>query len=749
MSMNTSDNYSFNRDEVFNIVQDIRNLLDRAEQESGRMNGSFENWRRTCNRIEGQIHQDIIRFAVIGAIKSGKSTFVNSLLHDDYLKRGAGVVTSIVTRIRKGSEGPKAVLHFKSWDDVNHEIENAVALLQDLIPTSETGHFDIRRQKDRSDLGKALESLKNDLVTENGTFNANGVLISNYLSGYEKVKESIDAEDHDIEFSGNRFSDHKSYVGDDALAVYLKDIQLDIDAELLQPGLEIADCQGSDSPNPLHLAMIQDYLVITHFIIYVISSRTGLRQADMRFLNIIKKMGILEHILFVVNCDFNEHDSLSDLDALVAKIRNELSIVKDDPRLFVFSSLFNLFAVRKPHLNRKDRERLEQWEKLDEMVGRSNEESRKFIDELTGHVFQDRFALLLNNHLERLSVVASSIKHRAVLNRDLLSGKLDLVKKAIDRIRQHQEKIQQIKMLIRDTLDGSSQKLITELKKEADLFFGERNPVVGSVMEYIHAYRLDVSRYTPVLETSGFNKTVYLVFQDFKQAVDQFMAESVNPPIIRFLKEKEARIVSFFESVAMPYEKMIVDSFSDYNQMLGEFGIMNGVVLQGAEIQSPDMEMILRMSGLKFPAADATMRYSARIKTDALLRFGFFSIIKNIKRLFKKPIENEKEDAELALIQSMARMKQETGKSILYNFKNYRENIKFQYIMKLVEKVSEFMLEELDERFQFYMTDLTRMAELVDDKETSRKNTLEGLAEMDRRADDILNRIRMAKERIG
>lgn len=64
------------------------------------------------------------------------------------------------------------------------------------------------------------------------------------------------------------------------MAVYLKDVQLEIKSNRFEKNLEIADCQGSDSPNPLHITMIQDYLSTTHLIIYLISSRTGLRDAD-------------------------------------------------------------------------------------------------------------------------------------------------------------------------------------------------------------------------------------------------------------------------------------------------------------------------------------------------------------------------------------------------------------------------------------------------------------------------------------
>ena len=735
------ENYSSIRDEILNISHDISDIIDVATSISGDRNSVFKDWSRTCDNVNDQISKEILRIAVVGAIKSGKSTFVNSLLQDDYLKRGAGIVTSIVTRIRKGMSGPKATLYFKSWDEVNNDIEQAMVLLPEIHPPDETDRFDIRRQKDRMALKAALDILTPDLINDNGTFNANCILISNYLSGFEKVKDLVDSDNRKIEFSGGQLIEHKTFSGNDALSVYLKDILLELNARMLNPTLEIADCQGSDSPNPLHLAMIQDYLVITHFIVYVISSRTGVRQADMRFLSMIKKMGIMDHLLFVVNCDFNEHDSASDLDTLVEKIKQELSVIKADPKVFVFSSLYNLFKNQKETLDAKNKDRLEYWQKLEDLPEKSDKESERFFYTFTEQLINDRFSLLLKNHLERLNVVNASVKHWVVLNQDILSGDLGTAEKILSKIKQHQEKIVQIKKMIRDTLDGAVQKLINELKKETDHFFSERNgEVVGLVLDFVEGYQFRASDYERKLEASGFNNTLYLVFQDFKQEVDRFMAESVNPPIIKFIKEKEVQILEFFKSVAFPYEKMIIDSFDEYNEMINEFGVMP-ISSHERRMETPDMEMIKRLEGFSLPPANATLRYSARIKTDAVIRFGVFSVIKLFKKAFKKPIENEKEDALMALKQSMVRMKQETIKSIVYNFKNYRENIKFQYILKLVEKTSNYMFEQLSERFQFYMTDLTTITDQLGDKENLRKETLTALADIDLTTENIFGRI--------
>mgnify|MGYP002045884287 FL=1 len=73
-------------------------------------------------------------------------------------------------------------------------------------------------------------------------------------------------------------------------------------------GTEIADCQGSDSPNPLHFAQVQEYASRSNLLIYVISSRIGIRQADVRLLRNLHQLGLADQIIFVINLDLNEHE---------------------------------------------------------------------------------------------------------------------------------------------------------------------------------------------------------------------------------------------------------------------------------------------------------------------------------------------------------------------------------------------------------------------------------------------------------
>ena len=240
--MNT---YNSIKTELHKVIEDISGILSIAKSSSGMSDNSFTVWEKTTEGINKQLSEEILRVAVVGPIKSGKSTFINSLFKGEYLKRGAGVVTSIVTRVRNG-EQLRAKLLFKSWDEINEDMNQALALFPSLDWRTENNKFDIRLNKERTDLQEALNSLGPEHLIANGTRNVNSVLLSSYLEGFEKVKDLISQEVNEKQYQDNLFGEHWNFVSDGAMAVYLKDVHLEIDSGGIESNIEIADCQGSD-----------------------------------------------------------------------------------------------------------------------------------------------------------------------------------------------------------------------------------------------------------------------------------------------------------------------------------------------------------------------------------------------------------------------------------------------------------------------------------------------------------------------
>jgi GTPase SAR1 family protein len=744
LKMNT---YNSLKGELLKTSKNISGLISNAKSIPGMPDHSFHAWEKTNIGVNKQLSEEMIRVAVVGPIKSGKSTFINSLFKGEYLKRGAGVITSIVTRARS-SDKLRARLLFKSWDEINADMAQALVLFPTLEWRTEKDVFEIRQKKERMDLQKALDSLSSDHLVANGARNADNILLSSYLKGYEKVKAMISSEVNKKEYENDEFSEHWNFVGDGSMSVYLKDIQLEIDSGDIESNIEIADCQGSDSPNPLHLAMIQDYLLLTNLIIYVISSRTGIREADIKFLSIIKKMGIMDNILFVVNCDFSEHESIGDLKALIESVKEDLLMIRPSPEIYSMSALYNLFKAQHLHLSQKDRLRLAQWEKEKEIVSFSDAETERFEISFYDKLSRGSYALLLKNHLERLHVISSGIGRWIFVNQNILTKDSDSANKVIEHIKKHRMRMDQIKSVIKGTLDGSMQQINRKLRTDIDRYFDARSGnVIRELVEFIKNFTIPYPKYEEQIKTSGFSNTLYRVYQEFKLALDTFMAETVNPEIIRFVRSKEEQIHGDLMAIADPFDVMVHDAIVEYNSMMGNLGI-NPFYETRKSVDLPDISAIKTATGLTLPPVVAHMRYTARMKTEATMRFGLYKVINIFKKILKKPIQGSNEGEILALKDGVLCMKRETERSIISHFKDYQENIKFQYTYKLVEALSNSLYESLLDRFEIYTSDLSNLVSQINNKMIDREQMAELLKMMALSCNETDEKINDIREKI-
>jgi len=741
LSDSQMDSYSTLKDEILNINHDVSLMFSTARSIPGMANYSFGEWEKTCQHLPRQLAEDTIRVAIVGPIKSGKSTFLNSIFKGEYVKRGAGVITSIVTRVRRGDH-LRAKLLFKSWDEVNAEMEQALVLFPSLSWRSENETMDIRQEKERVELKRALSQLSADQLITRSSRNINNVILSSYLKGYQTANSLVTMENAVRLYEGDRFADHKAFVGNETLAVYLKDVLLEISSGNVESNIEIADCQGSDSSNPLHLAMIQDYLLLTHQIIYVVSSRTGLREADIRFLSMIKNMGILDNIVFVINFDFSEHESIDDLKSLVNRVREELSMIKPDPDIYTFSALYNLFSAHQTSLSDKERLRFEQWSVDGKFTELSNRETVLFESFFYDRLARKRYTLLLKNHIERLSVILSGITDWIVLNRDVLAQDADSMAGALKKISRHQQRLEQIKSTITKTLNGALSEIKKELQRDTHRFFdGQSGNIADDLEHFIHSYTFAPETYQESLKHADFSQILYLVFQEFKQSIDTYITETINPEVIRFLQAREQRIREYFAALIVPFDTMVEDVFDEFRGRLGRGELFNEGINPSSHKQ-PKMDAVI---SLRPPPLVAAMQYSTKIKTEAIMRLGLYRVMGNVSKFFRKSGDRESEQSLRALKDAIRRMKRETGKSVVFHLKDYRENLKFRYLFKLAEAIADGCAETALNRFQAYFSDLSATMAGIGTGQNDKARAVKILDEMDqasRKLNEKLDRIR-------
>ena len=743
------DNFNSIKTDFLQINDEFLSLFNTARSIPGVSPFPFDQWEKVGHVIEKQINEDTLKIAVVGAIKSGKSTFINAFLEGDYLKRGAGVVTSIVTKIRKGST-LTASLFFKTWDEVNDEMKEAMILFPSLERNSDDHQFDIRRAEDRTGLRRALKSLSVEKRISRGTLDANGVLLASYLKGYERIRKELSQDGEIQRFEGTDFSKHKNFVGDDSLAVYLKDLELRIPGvNNLDDNIEIADCQGSDSPNPLHLSMIQDYLIGTHLIIYLVSSRTGIREADIKFLSIIKKMGLMENIYFVINCDLGEHDGLDDLKTLANRTLEEISVIKPGPQIFTFSTLFNLIRQLGENTSHKNMLRAEQWKDETELSTFSDRETERFFALFGEKLTRDRFSLLLKNHLERFALMAAGLHDWIRINHSILIKDTEGAMKVLQEIKNVQAQLTQLRSLISNTIDTASRETKLDVWKTVDRFFDARGGnLVKDIREHIRNYKVDYQASEDDVDDLGFSTTLYEIFQDFKRDVDLFMAEVINPQLIQLTRQEEIKVDVFLADIAASYDSLMGNALQKYEEALESVGISSRKHTFD-EIYSIDLENLKKRIKCNVPKLVSSLRYTAKIRTEAIMRLKYYNLIKFIKKILKKDIQNEKAGEILALKDGVQRIKKETITSIISSLNNYKENLKFLYLFRLIDEAPKILNGMLLDRFHVFTVDISTTADSIGMEQSVKEDAINTLELMDDSLQTLSSRILRLREDMG
>jgi hypothetical protein len=121
------------------------------------------------------------------------------------------------------------------------------------------------------------------------------------------------------------------------------------------------------------------------------------------------------------------------------------------------------------------------------------------------------------------------------------------------------------------------------------------------------------------------------------------------------------------------------------------------------------------------------MRYSGQIKTEAILQFGLHRVLCFLRRIWNKRPANEEEKYLQLLYDRIYRIKKITKDSIRALFMDYKENLKFQYLYKLVDAASGVLFEDMAGRIRAFTVDLTSIARKVEDTQEAKGISAERL----------------------
>jgi len=729
------------------LIQEISQLQEMA-QEWARLfpqaASQGEHWLKVLGEVRAHVSEETCRLAVVGAVKSGKSTAINSLLGQDLLKRGAGILTAMITRIQPGPE-PRAVLKFKEWPEINGEINRALGLLPVPRLRERSTPLDMQRAADRELLFQVLAEAQQEDIWSAGSLDPNYLLLKSYLEGYDRVQEHLQSADV-LSLSGPELVRHREMVTREATAVYLKDVLLTVPFPWDAAGVELGDCQGSDSPIPQHLAQVLAYLVKCDLVLYVVSSRVGLRQADFQFLGELKRMGLTPHVLSILNVDLGEHASLDEVRGIRDRVALELAPWQPEPRVYAFSALKLLLDRRRSRgeaLDQREAGLLSVWA-LDTATARfADQEAARFQEDLQGAVQRLQGRRLAGGSLSQVQMVARGLREQLDLTRSLLGQDLEALKRVESHLQARRQPLESTLANLDRTLDGAGIHLQKVLKDRVNSVMDRRYGKVGSaLMGFIRDYEPNWDRLLLPEAPWSFRPALYQLFQECVKELTQYVTAESNVSLVEFIREQEDWLRQEPARVETPLLLSLQDALTLYYREIEALGVPS---------TPPALEMAAnpRPPGLEVPLLNLQLDPGWWLDAEVWVRSGAGFLERHWEALKRRLGLKGEVDPRQHLLRDLGRalkaVKAWLQEQVKVQVIDYEERLKFQYFLPLMDQWLKQQETALANTLRSLLTDLEGVAgsmHLEEEERTARRRRLEELLPQARNIETLLEEMR-------
>ena len=644
-----------------------------------------QHWQKVLSQVQAHAAEDTCRLAVVGAVKSGKSTMINALVGQDLLRRGAGILTAMVTRVQPGPEA-RAVLRFKGWDEINGEIRRALGLLPNPRLVDRAAPLDLQAPLDRELLAQVLAEAREADLWTGGSLDQNYLLLKSYLEGYDLLQDLMPATGT-LPLTGPDLARHRDLVTREATAVYLKDVLLTIPFPWPAESVELGDCQGSDSPFPQHLAQVLAYLIKSDLALYVVSSRVGLRQADFQFLAELKRMGLIPHILVLLNLDLGEHTSYAEVVKIRDRVARELGSWQPDPRVYAFSALKLLLERRQARgegLDPREAATIKVWALAPDSAAFSDGEAARFEQDLKNALADLRTRRLAGGSLAQVRMVARGLREQLELTDDLLTRGVDAIKELETRLSARRQPLQATMATVSQTLEGAGNRLKKTLRSRVDRLLDRHSGQVGKDLNgFIQNFTPDWDQLAPPEAAPAFRPVLYQLFQEFARALAHHVTNEVNLALVEFIREQEEWLRQELARLWQPLFLTLQEALALYYREIADLGL-------AAAAPTLETGSVDRPQGLELPLLNLEVAPDWRFAREVWVASGMgvlgrtWDALKRRLRLAGEvdPRRQLLRDLERALAALKDWLKSELESQLL----NYREGLKFQYFLPLVDQ---------------------------------------------------------------
>jgi len=708
----------------------IESFCADAEEQVPVLRTLWEGWPKAIQviREKSSLGSPCSRVAVIGSIKSGKSTFVNALVRSDILRRGAGTLTSAVTRVIS-SDVPRATITWKGWQRANREAGFAAALLAGMTGFEEPpADLDLRNPAHRETVLNLLASMGPSPNGLPGHALNHLARLSSLSSGYQRISAHMQEESTVSVLEREWFLQHREIVCSDDTASYVDDVLVEYPFPKGLPPMEIADCQGSDSLNPSHLGHVQEYLLRADWVVYMINSVMGLRQADEKLLEVVKSLGLGEHVVFVLNTEMDAHADIKDLQRVQTAVEKWITARLGSPRLYAGSALMELFddLAAKDLLSQRESERLASWKRNPEMLS----------------TLKSRWQDLLTFWRDEIAPAASRFQ-RSSTHRSLLSL-LGRLRQSIRIAANPYEldpatltvcSVESEKLLsnMEAHLEGAAMKaefvVRNELDRHLDPSFSEMGKALKGFVDGFSS-EWDPSAMAPAVRPTDIKGMILAIAEEFNHAVQLFLVHNVNAEIARQVQAIIQKIQQDFTTVVDMYQVVLNNNYLKLRQSHQPVTGGKGAAGIPGEARGPG-QLPAEKADRKATLADARehlagprvglfsmeVELSLTQRTLVTARQGWMLSLSRFRswfseRVMKKPPEDEevlKSKVRLRWRDKTVKVLKKEARTLIQEEMNrYRENLKHQVLIRYVRDLASACKEDLKKQIEDFRSDVER-----------------------------------------
>ena len=454
-------------------------------------------------------------------------------------------------------------------------------------------------------------------------------------------------------------------------------------------------------------------------------------------------MGLMPHILTLLNLDLGEHTSYAEVVKLRDRVAQDLTSWQPDPRVYAFSALKLLLDRRQARgesLDPREAAVLKVWATDPDSAAFSEAEAARFEHDLQAALGDLRTRRLAGGSLAQVKMVARGLREQLELTGDLLTRGMDAIKELETRLAARRQPLHATMATVSQTLEGAGHRLKKTLRSRVDGLLDRHSGQLGKDLgQFIQNFTPDWDQLAPPSVTPAFRPVLYQLFQEFAKAMAHHVTNEVNLALVEFIRAQEEWLRQELDRLWQPLFLTLQEALALYYREIADLGLAAAApTLETATVDRPQ--------GLEVPLLNLEMVPDWRFAREVWVASGLGVLGRAwdaVKRRLKLAGEVDPRRQLLRdLERALAALKVWLGSELESQLLNYREGLKFQYFFPLVDQWLKQQEASLEDTLGSLLGSLQGAAEAMQMEEAERaqrRRRLEQLIPVARRIESRLD----------